>query len=84
MSEPRCTDVEISVTAGGKIQIVKFNLQNDFGLSYSERYTIPADWSSERLEEWKASKVAAIQSKVDEYAQAEQDALLASSDWYGS
>lgn len=83
MSEPRCSEVNISVTSGGKVQIVKFDLQNEFSFGYSEKYTVPADWEPERFEEWLAAKTAAIKAKVDAFAQVEQDALLEISDWYG-
>lgn len=82
MSEPRCTEVDITVTAGGKVQIVKFDLQNEFSFGYSEKYTIPSDWTPERLEDWLAAKTIAIKAKVDAQAQVEQDALLEVSDWY--
>lgn len=81
-SEPQITEVEISATAGGQVQIVKFNLQNEFSFGYTERYSIPADWDQERFEEWKERKTAEIKAKLDEQAQVEQDAMLASSDWY--
>lgn len=84
MAEPECTGVEITVSTGGAVQIVKFNLRNDFGFAYTEKYTIPADWSAERVETWKATKTAAIKEKVDALAQLEQDALLESADWYGN
>lgn len=83
MSEPRCTEVEITASTGGSVQIVKFNLRNDFGFTYTERYTIPADWTPERVREWQEAKTDEIKDKVDEFAQAEQDALLDASDWYG-
>lgn len=82
MSDPVCTEVEISATSAGHVQIVKFNLRNDFGLTYSEKYTIPSDWSEERLETWRQTKTDALKAKVEAYAQVEQDALLAASDWY--
>lgn len=80
--QPQITELEISASAGGKVQIVRFNLQNEFSFGYTERYTIPADWSPERFEEWKETKTAEIKAKLDAQAQAEQDAMLASSDWY--
>lgn len=82
MSEPICKEVEISVRTGGSVQIVKFNLRNDFGFTYAERYTVPTDWSEERLEQWKVAKTKEIKDKIDQFAQVEQDALLASADWY--
>lgn len=82
MTDPRCTELDINVSTGGSVQIVKFNLRNDFGFSYTERYTIPESWAPERFEEWKAAKTLAIKAKIDEFAQIEQDALLESSDWH--
>lgn len=83
MTEPQCKEIEITATTGGKVQIVQFKLSNDYTFGYTERYTIPTDWTPERIEEWKEAKTRAIKEKVDELAQAEQDALLGSSDWYG-
>lgn len=82
MSDPVCSEVDITVTSGGKVQIVKFDLQNEFSFGYSEKYTVPADWSADRFEAWLATKTAAIKEKVDAFAQVEQDALLEVSDWY--
>lgn len=82
MTEPNCTSVEIQVSTGGSVQIVKFNLRNEFGMTYTEKYTIPKDWSAERVETWRENKTAQLKEKVDAHAQVEQDALLASSDWY--
>lgn len=80
--DPRCIEVEILVATGGKAQIVQFKLSNDFSYSYSEKYTIPSDWTPEHFEAWQANKTIEIKQKIDALAQAEQDALLASSDWY--
>lgn len=81
-ADPVCTDVEITASSGGSVQIVKFNLRNDFGFTYTEKYTVPADWSPDRLAEWRDSKTQELKAKVDIFAQVEQDAMLASSDWY--
>lgn len=83
MSEPTLTNVEITASTGGRVQIVKFNLQNEFGFGYTEKYTIPIDWSEERIETWQHNKMLAIKARVDEFAQVEQDALLEQSDWAG-
>lgn len=82
MTEPQCIKVDISVQTGGQVQIVKFNLSNNFSFGYTESYTVPADWDEDRLREWIATKTQAMKDKVDGLAQAEQDSLLASSDWY--
>lgn len=82
LTEPQCVEVEITASSGGKVQIVQFKLSNDFTFGYTEKYTIPTDWTPERLEEWRDNKLDEIKRKVDEHAQVEQDALLESSDWY--
>lgn len=82
MTEPQCHAVDITVTTGGKVQIVQFKLSNSFELGYTESYTIPADWTEERREEWRVRKIDELKAKIDDFAQAEQDSLLASSDWY--
>lgn len=80
--EPQCIEVEISASTGGKVQIVQFKLFNDFHFHYGEKYTIPANWSEAKRDEWVARKREEIKIKLDALAQAEQDALLESSDWY--
>lgn len=84
MSKPVAKECEISVTTGGKIQIVKFNLANDFGITITERFDVPKDWSQEELDEWLLEKTSEIKGKVDHFAQQEQDALLEAADWYES
>lgn len=81
-TNPTCTEVEISVRAAGKVQIVQFKLSNDYEVAYAERYTIPADWTQERIDEWKDNKTKQMREKIELYAQAEQDALIEASDWY--
>jgi len=82
VTEPKLVEVDIKASTGGKVQIVQFKLSNDFTFEYGERYTIPAGWSPERVEEWVDNKIEALKAKIDDFAQVEQDALLESSDWY--
>lgn len=80
--EPRCVEVTIEAQTGGKVQIVQFKLSNDFSFNYGERYTVPAHWDQAKLNEWTERKIGEIKQKVEDFAQAEQDALLESSDWH--
>ena len=82
MSEPQCVEVSIDASVGGKVQIVQFKLTNDFHYNYGERHTIPSDWDQDRIDQWTKVKISEIKEKIDALAQAEQDALLESSDWY--
>lgn len=82
MTEPQVKEISISARSGGTVQIVKYNLQNEFCIDQSVTYSIPEGWTDEQVDEFKRTKTLALQEEIQPFAQNEQDALLAQSDWW--
>lgn len=76
MAEPQVKEAMVSVSVGGKIQLVKFEASSDFGVSFSRRYDIPADWTEDQVDKWQDAKAQYLRDLIEERAQAEVDALL--------
>lgn len=76
MSEPRLEEVTVSVSLGGKVGLVKYDLSADYHLSQTRRYKIPEDWTNEMAEAFQVEAEAALRKVVDAAAQREADGLI--------
>jgi hypothetical protein len=83
MSEPKLEEVVISVSFGGKVQIIKYEIGSDYHVSQTRRYSIPEDWNNVQAEEFQAEEHDRLRSEVEEVAQKELDALLDAKSAYG-
>lgn len=71
--KPRLTEVSVASSAGGKVQIIKFDVSSDYFVSLSQKYEIPEGWSDEDALEFQVEKYNEIRAIVDAQAQNEFD-----------
>lgn len=75
-SEAKCTEVVVSASVGGKVQIVKFEYTADFHYSMTRKYDIPEDWSELDVLDFQHDKTVLLREQLEVAAQAEMDDLM--------
>lgn len=75
MSEPRVTEIGVSVALGGTVQIIKFEYTEQYRVEKS--FTYSGDWSQEEAQAFYDEKYEEMYADVEEKAQAEVDRLEA-------
>jgi hypothetical protein len=73
MSEARLTEVTLSNSAGGKIQIIKFDEASDYHVSETRKFSIPEDWTDDQVDEFLIVQREELRTHVDTLAQRERD-----------
>jgi hypothetical protein len=79
MAEPRCIEVSVTRSQGGKISIVKYDHSSDWFVSHGRRYAIPEGWTQEQIDEFELKVSADLHALVDGQDQAEYDLRVAQS-----
>lgn len=75
-TEPKCTEVLVSSSVGGRVQIVKYEYSADFHYSQSRKYDIPPGWTEQDVDDFQKDKTIQLRSELEPHAQAEMDDLL--------
>lgn len=78
--KPVCTEVTVSCSVGGKVQIVKFEYSADFHYSMSRKYSVPEDWDAADIEEFQHNATADLRTQIEQVAQKELDELISQRD----
>lgn len=73
MSEPKLTQVGLTISAGGKVQIIKYDLDSSYFVSANRTFTIPDDWTQEQAEEFQAEQLDRLRTQIDKRADIEFD-----------
>lgn len=76
MADPVCTEVSVSASVGGKVQIVKFEYTADFHYSMSRKYSVPEEWNDKEVKDFQQDKTIDLRSNLEGIAQAELDELI--------
>lgn len=76
MAEPICTEISVSASVGGKVQIVKFEYTADFHYSMSRKFSIPEDWDAKEIKNFQQDKTLMLRQELEHIAQAEMDELI--------
>jgi hypothetical protein len=76
MSEPKLVEVSATRSFGGKVQIVKYDIDSSYFVSESRRYSIPDDWSEEQALKFIEEKDLEVRNRVEQKAQDEFDSLF--------
>lgn len=76
MSDPVCTEVSVSASVGGKVQIVKFEYTADFHYSMSRKYTVPEEWNDKEIKNFQQDRALGLREELENIAQAEMDELI--------
>lgn len=75
-NQPVCTEVSVSASVGGKVQIVKFEYTADFHYSMSRKFSIPEGWKDKEIKSFQQDKTLALREELEHIAQAEMDELI--------
>lgn len=75
-TEPKCTEITVSSSVGGKVQIVKFEFTVDFHYSMTRKYDIPEDWTEKDVEAYQIDKAVQIRGELEEVANNEVAELM--------
>jgi hypothetical protein len=73
VSEPRCIEVSVTRSQGGKISIVKYDHSSDWFNSMGRRYEMPEDWTQDQIDEFHIEKQAELEAIIDALDQADYD-----------
>jgi hypothetical protein len=79
-SDPVCTGANVSVSVGGKVQIVKYEYTADFHYSMSRQYSVPEDWTERDVKDFQQDKIIELRENLEGVAQAEMDELISQRD----
>jgi hypothetical protein len=72
-SEPRLVQVSATCSVGGKVQIIKYDVDSSYFVSQARTYEVPPGWSEDEAIEFQQRKCAEIRNLVDDLGQAEFD-----------
>lgn len=73
VDEPRLVQVSATCSVGGKVQIIKYDVDSSYFVSQARTYEIPPGWSEQEAIEFQQRKCAEIRDLVDGLGQAEFD-----------
>lgn len=73
MSAPVLTEISIAASAGGKVQIIKYDLSSDYFVSESRKWSVPEDWTEEDVQEFTEARRDELRERIEKQAQIEFD-----------
>jgi hypothetical protein len=73
MSEPKVLQASVTQSMGGKVTIIKYDLDSSYFVSESRTYSCPEDWTEDQFEVFLEEKRQELRARVDEKAQLEFD-----------
>lgn len=74
--QPFCTEVVCSSSVGGKVQIVKFEYSADYHFSVSRKYSVPAGWTEDDVQDFQNDKVIELRGQLEAIDEAEMAELM--------
>lgn len=82
MSEPKCIEVSVQHSGGGKVAIRDFGkISSGWGLSMSRRYEIPEEWTQEQIDEFQLAQNDHLHKLIEPLDQDEFDERYKQRDW---
>jgi hypothetical protein len=82
MSEPRCIEISVQASGGGKVAIKEYGkITSNWGVSMSRRFEIPEDWDQEQIDEFQIDQRQHLRDLIEPVDQAEFDERYAQRDW---
>lgn len=82
MSEPKCIEISVQHSGGGKVAIRDYGkISSNWGVSMTRRYEIPEDWTEEQVDEFQIVKNDHLHELIEIVDQDELDARLAQAEW---
>jgi hypothetical protein len=82
LTEPRCIEVSVQHSGGGKVAIRDFGkVTSNWGISFSRRYEIPSDWTEEQIDEFQITKSDELHELIEPIDQEEFDVRYKQRNW---
>lgn len=78
--QPVPLEVSISASVGGKVQIVKYEYDENYFISMSQKWSVPEDWTEDEIEVFRRYQYSKLREQVQGLGQVEVDTLMASRD----
>lgn len=79
MSEAKLKEVVVSASAGGKVQIVKYEYSEDYGFSMTQRFDVEG-MDEEEAMAFRQNQIDVLREHLGEICQREVDRLMAERD----
>jgi hypothetical protein len=80
--EPRCIEVSVQYSGGGKVAIRDFGkITSNWGVSMSRRYEVPEGFSEEDIDAFQVTKRDELKALVEPIDQEEFDLRYAQHKW---
>jgi len=64
--EPRCVEAGCSASVGAKVQIIKFEFDENAFFSWNRRYEVPEGWTEDQVTEFQALKTQELYEAIQE------------------
>jgi hypothetical protein len=82
MAEPKCVEVSVQHSGGGRVTIVDFGkVQSNWGVSMSRRFEIPADWSQKQIDDFQLAENNHLHELIEPIDQDEYEVRYEQRDW---
>jgi hypothetical protein len=82
VTEPRCIEVAVQHSGGGKVAIRDFGkVSSNWGISFSRRYEIPPDWTEDQVDEFQVTKSDELHQLIEPIDQEEFDTRYEQRNW---
>lgn len=79
--QPRLSQIGITSSMGGKVQIIQYREDSSFFVSHSETWDVPEGMTTEEVEAFRVDRYQELREQVDGLAQIERDERVGQSDW---
>jgi hypothetical protein len=76
MSEPKCIEINATVSLSGKVQIVRYEHDQGYFYSLGGKWMIPEDWTEEEIDAFKLEKLAELRLQIEDPAQTEINNMM--------
>lgn len=84
ITEPRCIEVSVQHSGGGKVAIRDFGkVTSNWGISLSRRYEVPSDWTEEQVDEFQVDRSDHLHQLIEPIDQEEFDTRWEQKRWDG-
>lgn len=70
------TEVSVSASVGGKVQVVKYEQTSDYHFSVGGRWAVPDFWTNDDCENFRQEQLWKLRKELEPFAQHEYDDLM--------
>jgi hypothetical protein len=82
MSEPRCVEISVQASGGGKVAIKEYGkIASNWGVSMTRRFEVPEDWDQDQIDEFQIDQRQHLRELIEVIDQAEFDERYEQRDW---